>query len=154
MKALFRNIIDAPAATFAGGITLFLGVFIASGMEMPQIVLVILMAFSAFLSIFSGPNKTPNVKPNGRFPVVLLFLTCCFFLPSCAPQTYVVNTVPYAAQLETNPESVVIAPEHVTPIAGFRLEGGINVDTEYGRLGYDSDNGLSADLVIDTTSGK
>lgn len=57
MKALLKNILDAPGATMAGAIIAALGVFTASDLEMPKVVLVSLMALSAGLAIFSGPNK-------------------------------------------------------------------------------------------------
>lgn len=57
MKELFRNIIDAPAATMAGAITAALAVVIGADLGLPTAVVVGLMSVSAFLSIFSGPNK-------------------------------------------------------------------------------------------------
>jgi hypothetical protein len=57
MKALFKNIIDAPAATIAGGLVAALAVITGADLDLPKGVIVGLMAFSALLATFSGPNK-------------------------------------------------------------------------------------------------
>lgn len=58
MKALFKNIFDAPAATAAGAIVAALAVITGSDVDLPKEVMVGLMALSALLATFSGPNKS------------------------------------------------------------------------------------------------
>lgn len=157
MKALFKNIIDAPAATFGGAITAALGVFIASDLAMPKILLVTLMALSAFLSIFSGPNKpSVNTKGDGwgNIGLVLFFLGFVgFCLPSCTPQGYVVDTRPYVEAIKASPDAVSMKPEHVTPLGGISTDIRGSIVTEQGTVGI-SDGVLYTDLVIDVTPGK
>ena len=57
MYALIKNIWQAPAATAACAICLALTVLTGSEIEMPKELVVGLLALSAFLSGFSGPNK-------------------------------------------------------------------------------------------------
>ena len=57
MKALLKNIIDAPAATMAAALVAGLAVITGSDIEIPKEVVVGLMALSAILAGFSGPNK-------------------------------------------------------------------------------------------------
>lgn len=57
MKALLKNIIDAPAATAGGAIVAGLAVVTSSDVNLSKEVMVGLLALSAALSVFSGPNK-------------------------------------------------------------------------------------------------
>ena len=151
MKALLKNIIQAPASTFAGAIIAALGVFIASEIPMPMIVMVSLMAVAAFLSIFSGPNK-PNSGPKvGNLNITMFFLTLsalALSLPSCSPTSYVADLSTYGPSIEANPTAVVLDPEDVTPVGGFQTDLRGQVDTEYGTVG-DDDGTIFTDVVID-----
>ena len=57
MKNLLKNIWDAPAATFASGLSASIGVIIVADIEVSPWVIISLSATSAFLALFSGPNK-------------------------------------------------------------------------------------------------
>ncbi len=154
MKSLFKNIIGAPASTFAAAIIAALGVFIASGIELPEIAIVILMAVAAFLSLFSGPNKPKGSSNIGKLSIATLFLGLLVFaLPSCNPTSYVADLSTYGPAIEANPEAVVLKPEDVTPIGGFQTDISVMVDTDHGVVGYD-DGTVFTDLVIDLTQGK
>ncbi len=86
------------------------------------------------------------------FPIIIAML-CLMMLPSCTPQSYIVNTEPYTEAIKSNPEKVVVAPEHVEPVGGFQANIGGTLETDYGSVTVDKD-GVSTDLVIDARSGK
>lgn len=75
-----------------------------------------------------------------------------FFLPSCSPTHYEVDTTSYAEQIKTKPEAVLVAAEDVTPIGqGFRPEINARVLTDYGDVVVGPD-GVSGEVVIDQRS--
>lgn len=57
MKALFKNILEAPAATTAGALIAGLTYVQAAELDMPLGVKVAIGATAAVLAVFSGPNK-------------------------------------------------------------------------------------------------
>lgn len=84
------------------------------------------------------------------FPILVAMLC---MLPSCTPQSYIVNTSPYTEAIQSNPDKVVVAPEHVTEVGGFQANIGGTVVTDYGAFSVDND-GVGADVVVDLRSGK
>ena len=74
-------------------------------------------------------------------------------LTSCTPTAYQVNTAPYALQIETNPEAVIVQPEDVIEVGGFQAEFGAKLLTDQGEIDI-SDRGVSGDVVVDLRSGK
>jgi len=59
MKALIKNIWEAPGATMAGALVAAIGVLTVAEIEVDPWVIVGLAAASAALAVFSGPN-TPD----------------------------------------------------------------------------------------------
>lgn len=110
-------------------------------------------ALIAALGILSrDANKTS--ESSGITPLILGFVAVsAFVFVSCAPQNYIVNTKPYTKQIESDPENVVVAPEHVEPVGGFQANIGGTLVTDYGEITVDK-GGVSTDLVVDTRSGK
>lgn len=93
-----------------------------------------------------GANKLPMVVGMG------MAAGFGFFLPSCAPTHYEVNTVPYTEQIKAKPEAVLVAAEDVTPI-GQKFQADIRgrVRTDQGDFVVGKD-GLEGELVIDRRS--
>jgi hypothetical protein len=59
MKALLKNIWQAPAATMAAALVAGLTYIIGADIDLPKEAMVALGSLSAVLAAFSGPNK-PN----------------------------------------------------------------------------------------------
>ena len=155
MKALFKNIIDAPAATIAGAIIAALAAITSSGYPIPEPVSVVIMVVAAFLAAFSGPNKPDNEEDTFNKLSVILWVLCVssLCLPSCQPTAYVADLRTYAEPIKANPEAVVLKPEHVTPIGGISTDIRGSIVTDQGTIGI-SDGVVYTDLVIDATAGK
>lgn len=82
MKNLFRNIWEAPGSTISGGIIAAIGALLATDADVPKNLMITLICISAFLSIFSGPNKSGK-SSLGRFPCLLLLAGLSCLLSSC-----------------------------------------------------------------------
>ena len=122
----------------------------------------------AATSVFAAVNTIVRFVTHGKispFPVSTTNLLMVvgvtsmafglvFSQTSCTPTVaYQVDTRPYADQIETNPETVVVQPEHVTEVGGFQAEFGARLLTDAGEIDI-SDGGVSGDVVIDLRSGK
>ena len=86
------------------------------------------------------------------FPILIAML-CLMMLPSCTPQSYIVNTSPYTEAIQSNPDKVVVAPEHVTEVGGFQATIGGTFITDQGEVTVSPD-GVSGNVVVDLRSGK
>ena len=110
-------------------------------------------ALILILGIFMR-DADKSSEASGIVPLVILgAMLCLMILPSCTPQSYIVNTSPYTEAIQSNPDKVVVAPEHVTEIGGFQANIGGTVVTDYGEFSVDN-NGVGADVVVDLRSGK
>lgn len=83
MKNLLRNVWDAPASTLASAIIGGLGAIIASDFEMPKWILLSMVAISAFLAAFDGPNSTKKAAMPKSLSLLLLLGAASCFLTSC-----------------------------------------------------------------------
>lgn len=107
-----------------------------------------------FAIVWSFLEKDGVVKvPKGSGVALFALSASLALLGACSPQSYIVNTKPYSEAIQSNPEKVVVAPEHVTEVGGFQANLGGTVVTDHGEFSIDND-GVDADVVIDIRSGK
>lgn len=110
MKNLFKNIWQAPASTVAAALVAAIGVATAADIELSKELIVGLSALSAFLAVFSGPNKP---TPGSKLPVILLtglWVGCAVCgLTSCGASFSVVTPLP--GELGGGTATITVIPE-------------------------------------------
>jgi hypothetical protein len=74
-------------------------------------------------------------------------------IASCTPQAYIADLTNYEQAIEANPQAVTIKPDDITAVGGFKFEGGVEMETDYGTIGVDQD-GVKGTVVVDLSSNK
>lgn len=101
--------------------------------------------------VWSYVEKTDSPGGGSTALLVLGVLSLATFLPSCTPQSYIVDVRDYTAQIEAHPGEVIMSPEDVEPVGGFTATVGARLITDHGEIDLSND-GVQGDIFVDLRS--
>ena len=110
----------------------------------------VIPALIAALGIITRDANKSSVATGVKLLIIGL---CATTFIACTPTAYQVDLTNYETQVQTTPEAVVIQAEDVTPIGGFKVEGGAKIITDEGTIDI-TESGLTGEVVVDLRSGK